>query len=423
MTESAPLAERLRPATLRDFIGQEHILAKLTRDGKPLDAIPSLIFWGPPGCGKTSLSRLLARELKLPFEEFSATIAGIAEVKKTLKDADIQFSGHGKPLILFIDEIHHFNKSAQDAFLPYVERGVILLLGTTTENPSFKINRALLSRIQVFEFRPLAEQHLQSLFTKAMALWPPESQPRLTPGAHKICLDFANGDGRRLLNLIEALSTSKDSAFDEERIKSFIEKPVMGYDRSGDDRYQLISALHKSIRNSDTDAALYWLARMLVGGEDPVYLLRRLIRISAEDIGLADPQALEICLHAKQAFEVLGSPEGDIFLVMAVVYLASSPKSDSLYTAHKAAVKLAQERPLPVPLHIVNPDHGMAAAKGAGKDYLYAHDFSERTTAMSTLPIGMSEPQLYHPLDKGFEKQITQRLQYWKKLKAQLRQS
>lgn len=421
MSKNTPLAERLRPASLSDFIGQEHITAKLIREGVPLANMPSLIFWGPPGCGKTSLSRLLARELDLPYEEFSATISGIAEVKKTLRDAEAQFSSHGKPLILFIDEIHHFNKSAQDAFLPYVERGVILLLGTTTENPSFKINRALLSRIQVFEFRPLEEAHLQRLYDKALAMIAEEKRPVLSPGSHKICLDFAGGDGRRLLNLLEALSSSKEKQFDEERLKRFLEKPVMGYDRSGDDRYQLISALHKSIRNSDCDAALYWLARMLVGGEDPVYLLRRLIRITAEDIGMADPQALSLCLECKQAFEALGSPEGDIFLVMAVVYLAGAPKSDSLYKAHKAAVKLAAERPLPVPLHMVNADHGMAIAKGAGKSYLYAHDFPERTTPMNTLPVGMSEPHLYTPLDKGFEKNIAQRLEYWHKLKEQMK--
>jgi putative ATPase len=423
MSDTRPLAERLRPGTLAEFIGQEHITAKLIQEGLPLTQMPSLIFWGPPGCGKTSLSRLLARELDLPYEEFSATVSGIAEVKKTLRDADAQFRQHGRPLILFIDEIHHFNKSAQDAFLPYVERGVILLLGTTTENPSFKINRALLSRIQVFEFRPLEESHLQQLYEKALAMLPEDKRPNLQPGARKICLDFANGDGRRLLNLLEALSSSKNRAFDEEGLKKFLEKPVMGYDRSGDDRYQLISALHKSIRNSDCDAALYWLARMLVGGEDPVYLLRRLIRITAEDIGLADPQALSLCLECKAAFEALGSPEGDIFLVMAVVYLASAPKSDSLYKAHKAAVKLAADRPLPVPLHILNADHGMAVAKGAGKSYLYAHDFPERTTPMNTLPVGMSEPQIYTPLDKGFEKNIAQRLEYWHKLKEQMRQN
>ncbi len=422
--ETVPLAERLRPTSLAEFIGQEHIIAKLKPNVEAaLTTIPSLIFWGPPGCGKTSLSRLLASELNLPFEEFSATVSGIAEIKKTLRDADNQFGQHAKPLILFVDEIHHFNKHAQDAFLPYVERGVILLLGTTTENPSFKINRALLSRIQIYEFRPLSEAHLLLLFEKAMAALPLDKRPQLSGGAKKICLDFAAGDGRRLLNLLEALSQKQIGPLDEPQLRTFIERPVMGYDRSGDDRYQLISALHKSVRNSDCDAALYWLARMLVGGEDPLYLLRRLIRISAEDIGLADPQALSTCLECKQAFESLGSPEGDIFLVMAVVYLASAPKSDSLYRAHQAAVKLAQDRPLPVPLQLINPDHGMAVARGAGKTYQYAHDFPERTTAMSAWPEGLPQHRLFVPLDKGFEKNIAQRLDYWQKLKEQLKQT
>lgn len=403
-----------------DFIGQEHIVSKITSQGAPLGNLPSLIFWGPPGCGKTSLSRLLARELDLPYEEFSATVSGIAEVKKALKDAEIQYESKGKPLVLFIDEIHHFNKNAQDAFLPYVERGIVLLLGTTTENPSFKINRALLSRIQVFAFRPLEPAHLKVLLEKGMNALAAENRPELTVGAQKICIDFANGDGRRLLNLLEALSASTDKRFDEERLKQFVEKPVVGYDRSGDDRYQLISALHKSIRNSDCDASLYWLARMLVGGEDPVYLLRRLIRISGEDIGLADPQALSVCLDCKQAFEALGSPEGDLFLVMAVVYLSSAPKSNSLYSAHKSALDLAQRQPLPVPLHLVNPDHEMAIAKGAGHRYQYAHDYPERTTTMETFPAGMDPAKLYLPLDKGFERQMGQRLAYWQKLKAQL---
>lgn len=420
MHEAKPLADRLRPQRLTDLVGQEHILAKLLVDGRLLDKMPSLIFWGPPGCGKTSLSRLLAKELGLPSEEFSATISGIAEVKKTLRDAEKQHAEQHSPLILFIDEIHHFNKNAQDAFLPYVERGTILLLGTTTENPSFKINRALLSRLQVLEFKPLSEPQLKILFHKGLMSLPEENRPRLTPGAEKICLDFASGDGRRLLNLLETLSANPNKEIDEEGLKSFLEKPVMGYDRSGDDRYQLISALHKSIRNSDCNAALYWLARMLVGGEDPVYIMRRLIRITAEDIGLADPQALSLSLECKQAFESLGSPEGDIFLVMCVVYLSSAPKSDAIYLAHKKATKLAQSRPLPVPLHLINADHGMAAAKGAGKDYLYAHDFPKRTTPMSTLPIGMTEPQLYQALGRGFERQIAQRLEYWQSIKKQM---
>ncbi|MBN2398822.1 MAG: replication-associated recombination protein A [Candidatus Aminicenantes bacterium] len=422
-----PLADKLRPEQLADFEGQEHLTAgrKIIRaliQGKNLS---SLIFWGPPGTGKTTLARILVRETAYPAAEFSATVSGIAEIKKLMGKSLSVRREKGKPLVLFVDEIHHFNRNVQDAFLPYVERGDIILLGTTTENPAYKINRALLSRLKILELLPLQEEHLRRILVRALSFITAHGGDplRFTAAAERVVIGYSNGDSRRLLNLVEIIFQTADPGkpVDDVAVLDTIQNKVAGYDRTGDDRYQYISALHKSVRNSDVDAALFWLYRMLEGGEDPLYILRRLLRMTVEDIGLADPDALRICLNAKDAYESLGSPEGDLFLTEAVVYLAAAPKSNSLYVTDARMKQLAEKyRMLPVPLQIINPDNFIAANKGAGKDYIYAHDRPEKTSLLETLPAGLKERGFYEPNDMGFEKNIRERLAYWKKVKAEI---
>ncbi len=422
-----PLADKLRPAGLADFIGQEHLTGpnKVIHSLVQGRSLASMILWGPPGTGKTTLARILVRAADCPATEFSATVSGIAEIKKLMQGSLAARRAHGKPLALFVDEIHHFNRNVQDAFLPYVERGDVVLLGTTTENPAYKINRALLSRLKVLELFPLADEGLRRILGRAREFILGKTGVDLgfTPEAESMLVSYGSGDGRRLLNLLEIVLQTVDpgQAVNETAILDIIQNKVYGYDRTGDDRFQLISALHKSVRNSDIDAALFWLYRMLEGGEDPLYLLRRMVRMAVEDIGLADPDALRICLNAREAYEFLGSPEGDLFLTEAVAYLAAAPKSNSLYVTDARMKKIAEKyRMLPVPLQIINPDNSIAAAKGAGKDYIYAHDLPEKTSLLQTLPDGIRERGFYEPNGQGFEKNMRERMAYWQKLKTRL---
>ena len=423
-----PLADKLRPERLSEFEGQEHLtgrrkIIQALVQGKNL---ASMILWGPPGTGKTTLARILVREAGYPSTEFSATVSGIAEIKKMMERSKASRLGAKQPLALFVDEIHHFNRSVQDAFLPYVERGDIILLGTTTENPAYKINRALLSRLKILELFPLKEEHLRRILGRALAYIRERSGAdlRFTPAAGAVLVGYSNGDSRRLLNLVEIVFQTADLSqpVDEALVLDVIQNKVAGYDRTGDDRYQYISALHKSVRNSDVDASLFWLYRMLEGGEDPLYLLRRMIRMAVEDIGLADPDALRVCLNAKLAYEFLGSPEGDLFLTEAAVYLALAPKSNALYVADGKMKQIAEKyKLLPVPLEIVNPDNFIAAGKGAGKGYVYAHDLPEKTSLLKTLPAGVTEKDFFEPGSMGFEKSIRERMAYWKKIKDELK--
>jgi putative ATPase len=423
-----PLADKLRPERLSEFVGQEHLTGrqKIIQALVQSRNLASMILWGPPGTGKTTLARILVREAGYPSTEFSATISGIAEIKKMMERSKAPRLGGKQPLALFVDEIHHFNRSVQDAFLPYVERGDIILLGTTTENPAYKINRALLSRLKILELFPLQEEHLRHILGRALAFIRERAGAdlRFTPEAEAVLVGYSNGDSRRLLNLVEIVlqTVGPGRAVDEALVLDVIQNKVAGYDRTGDDRYQYISALHKSVRNSDVDASLFWLYRMLAGGEDPLYILRRMLRMAVEDIGLADPDALRVCLNAKQGYEFLGSPEGDLFLTEAAVYLALAPKSNALYMSDGKMKKIAEKyKMLPVPLQIVNPDNFIAAGKGAGKDYVYAHDRPEKTSLLQTLPEGVKEKEFYEPGSMGFEKSIRERMAYWQKIKDELK--
>ncbi len=426
-----PLAERMRPRTLDEVYGQEH----LTGRRKILDRIIennltiSLIFWGPPGSGKTSIARILAEKLDFPTAFFSAVLSGIKEVKQVMESAEAKKRMFGKPTIIFIDEIHRFNKAQQDAFLPYVEKGDIILYGSTTENPSFEIISPLLSRVEVVVLKPLEEDTLRKIAFKALKdkeRGLGNSELELDENSLQLMIVYSNKDARRLLNFLEISAqmaiAEGSKVITTEIAKEAMQKRVFLYDRAYEEHYNLISALHKSLRNSDVDASLYWLVRMLKSGEDPLYIARRLIRFAVEDIGLADPNALTIALNAKDTYDFVGSPEGELALAEAVIYLASAPKSNSVYIAYAKVSRDVEETfHEPVPLHLRNPVTPLMKKVGYGESYLYAHNTEEKTTAMETLPGILKGKRWYEPGEFGFEKDIKKRIEWWNKLKEKLK--
>ena len=404
-----PLAERMRPETWEGFVGQQHILAP----GKPLrvqierDQLQSLILWGPPGVGKTTLARLIARLTRADFIPFSAVLAGIKEIKAVMADSE-RARKLGRRTVVFVDEIHRFNKAQQDAFLPYVERGDIILIGATTENPSFEVNSALLSRAKVYALRALSMEEIITLLEAALK--------KLELSATRELLEqiaiYANGDARTAYNILElASAVAREGVLEKEAVESVIERKVLLYDKSGEEHFNLISALHKSIRSSDPDAALYWLARMLEAGEDRLYIARRLVRMAVEDIGLADPRALEQAIAAQQAAHFLGIPEGDLALGQVAIYLAVAPKSDASYKALGAAMETVEKSPAePVPMQLRNAPTRLMKQFGYGSGYQHAHQFEDAINTMECLPESLRGTRFYQPTDRGLEQRIAQRL-------------
>ncbi len=432
-----PLADRMRPRTLDEFVGQEHLVGP----GKPLrvqierDDPGSMIFWGPPGTGKTTLAKIIANVTKAEFIEFSAVLAGIKEIKQVMLDAD-RARQYGTRTIVFVDEIHRFNKAQQDAFLPYVEKGSIRLIGATTENPSFEIISALLSRSRVYVLKQLTEDEIVVLLRRALA----DTERGLgslhleasNEALQKIAA-YSSGDARSAYNVLEvatSLAQSVDKGYDasqtthlrtitDEMVQEAVQKRVLLYDKAGEEHYNLISALHKSVRNSDPDGALYWLARMLEAGEDPLYIARRVVRMSVEDIGLAEPGALALCMAARDAVDFIGMPEGNLALAQAVVYLSVAPKSNALYTAY-GAVQEDVERTAaePVPLHLRNAPTGLMKGLGYGKGYRYAHDEEGKVAEMQSLPDSLRDRTYYLPTNEGVEKRIRERLEEIKRVRG-----
>jgi putative ATPase len=413
-----PLADRLRPRRLADIVGQDHLLGPEAPIGRMVAAkrLSSMILWGPPGCGKTTIARLLAQGTDLAFEPLSAVFSGVADLRKVFEAARKRRET-GQGTLLFVDEIHRFNRAQQDAFLPYVEDGTVILVGATTENPSFELNGALLSRAQVFVLRRLDEADLETLLRRAE-----EDLGRPLPlgaEARTALKAMADGDGRFLLNLVEEIARlPEEAALDPAGLARLVQRRAPLYDKAQEGHYNLISALHKSLRGSDTDAALYWLARMLAGGEDPIYILRRLTRAAVEDVGLADPQAVVQALAAWDAYDRLGSPEGELALAQCVIYLATAPKSNAAYEAFSEAGRAARDTgSLMPPMHILNAPTRLMRELGYGKGYVYDHATEAGFSGQNYFPDGMPRHNFYRPGERGFERDIRKRLDYWDRLR------
>jgi putative ATPase len=425
---AAPLAEKLRPRTLDDVVGQSHLLGP----GKPLRLAfearkaHSMILWGPPGVGKTTLARLMAQAFDAEFTALSAVFSGVKDIREALNRAQLELQQSGRHTILFVDEVHRFNKAQQDAFLPFVEQGLITFIGATTENPSFEVNSALLSRAAVYVLQPLSDAELESLLARAQK----EGLVALefSDDAKQLLIGYADGDARRLLNILEQLGTAAQSAgradIDADFLTNTISQTLRRFDKGGDAFYDQISALHKSVRGSAPDASLYWLVRMLDGGADPLYVGRRLVRMAIEDIGLADPRALRLCLDACETFERLGSPEGELALAEAVLYLAIAPKSNAAYNAYNRARELVRkESSRPVPEHLRNAPTRLMQQLGYGKDYRYAHDEPDGYAAGEKyLPEGMRDPKFYEPTPRGLEGKIREKLEELRRLDREAQQ-
>ena len=427
----APLADRMRPQTLDEFVGQDHLLGqgKVLRQAIESDHLPSMILWGPPGSGKTTLAMIIATTTGAQFLAFSAVLSGVKEIKEVIQEAEEERKYSQRRTVLFVDEIHRFNKAQQDAFLPHVERGTIILIGATTENPSFEVISPLLSRTKVFTLHSLIEVEIELILNRGLmnkerglGQYNAVVEPEVIKG---IC-QLVNGDARAGLNTLEmlVLTTSPDGEgirhIKKEDLREILERKAYLYDKSGEEHYNIISALHKSLRGSDPDAALYWLGRMLEAGEDPLYIARRMIRFASEDIGMADPQALQVAVAAMQAFHFIGLPEGNLALAQAAVYLATAPKSNALYTAFQGVQKDVRElENMPVPFHIRNAPTALMKDLGYGKEYKYPHDYPDHFVEEEYLPENLRGRTYYHPTEQGLEKEIKRRLEHWTKKKME----